>query len=179
MTDITAAAHRAKADAADTEAAASFERSDTDGFVSQWAGGITARLHRALAAIADAGGKAEFPALFDTAGNLVAAKLVNGKYGPVWGILPSDDPRGRFTGWFNPSGAATAAKRQAADARKGYQVGRVLAPAAAKVDAPPGARGVSGATSVFISTYRTDTGFSRDADVVSVAHYPAYPGEDA
>jgi hypothetical protein len=165
----TASQHREAATAADTRAAESFDRCDTDGFVSQWASGITARLERAKADLADAGGLASFPALFDTDGNLVPAKLVDGRYGMVWGLLPGADPSGRFTGWFSPSGAAAAARRQATDARKGYQVGRVLAPAAATIMGS--GTGLAGAASCYVGRYRTDGGYSAGAQIVTTADY--------
>ena len=170
MTD-TAQALRDKADAADQAAADSFDRSDTDGFVSQWASTTQARLYRVQADLAEAGNVHEFPALFTTDGELVAAKRIETRYGYAWGLLPSDDPRGRFTGWFNPSKAQDPAKRQAADARKGYQVGTVLAPAAAKLEGS--GRGLAGALTVHPHIYRTDGGFSREVEIVSTADYTA------
>jgi hypothetical protein len=53
----------------------SFERSDTDGFPSQWASGLTAQWHRLATEIADLGGRHEFPALFDGEGHLAPPKL--------------------------------------------------------------------------------------------------------
>jgi hypothetical protein len=160
----TAAQLRAKAIDADRAAADSFERSDTDGFLSQWASGITARLCRAKADLADADGRAEFPALFDTAGNLVAAKLVETRYGMAWGLLPDDNPSGRFTGWFSPSKAENPQRRKAADAAKGYQVGRVRAPAKAVIAGS--GTGLSGAASAYVAVLRADGGFSRDVEIV-------------
>jgi hypothetical protein len=165
----TAAQYREAAAAHDAEAAASFDRCDTDGYASQAASGLMGSLNRAKAAIAEAGGRAEFPALFTTAGDLVAAKLVETRFGMAWGLLADDDPHGRFTGWFRPSAAATAAKRQATDARKGYQVGRVMAPANA--DFGGGGTGFAGMSSVRVYNFRTVGGFSRDVEVVSPAHY--------
>lgn len=49
----------------------SYERSDTDGFVSQWASGLTAQKHRLQAELAESGGKTEASALFDTNGNII------------------------------------------------------------------------------------------------------------
>jgi len=45
-------AHREKVAECHQWAEESFERSDTDGFLSQWASGITARLHEVRAEIA-------------------------------------------------------------------------------------------------------------------------------
>jgi hypothetical protein len=169
MTTQTPQELRTAAAAADRDAAESFERSDTDGFLSQWASGITARLYRAQAALAEAGGRAAFPALFDTAGNLVPAKLVETRWGMAWGLLPGDDPRGRFTGWFRPSKARSAAVRQANDAARGYQVGRVMAPARAEIMGS--GTGLSGAASASVGVRRTDGGFSRVVTVVTAAGY--------
>ncbi len=70
-----AAEHRAKADAADKRVSESIARSDTDGFLSQWAGGLTAQLERRLAEIAEAGDVATFTGLY-FGDERVAAKLV-------------------------------------------------------------------------------------------------------
>ncbi len=165
----TAQELRAAAAAADASAEESFQRSDTDGVLSQGASALTARLYRAQADLKDAGGRAAFPALFDTAGNLVPAKLVETRYGLAWGLLPSDDPDGRFTGWFNPSRARDAAVRKAHDAAKGYQVGRVMA--AAKAEVVASGTGLSGAASARVAVFRADGGFSRDVTVISAAAY--------
>jgi hypothetical protein len=161
----TASDHRQAAAAADAEVARSFADCDTDGFVSQWAGGLTARVHRANADLLDAGGTREVPALFDTAGNLVAAKLIATRYGMSWGLLASDDPGSRIVGWLNPSQARSEATRKAKDAAKGYRVGSVMAPSKAKIMGS--GTGLSGATSCYVGYYRTDGGFSRDVQIVS------------
>lgn len=156
---------RTEAAAHDAEAAASFDRCDTDGFVSQWANTITASRKRAQADIVADGGRATFPALFDLEGNLVAAKLVSTRYGMSWALLANDDPRSAFVGWVNPSTAATAAKRNAAMMRKGYTEGLVMAPA--KADIVGSGKGLAGAASCYVATIRTDGGFSRDVTIVS------------
>lgn len=161
------AQHLEKAAEAERRRAESWERSDTDGAVSQWASGMTAELERTRAKIAADGGKAEFSALFDTDGNLVPAKRVKTQYGMAWGLLSDpDDPRSSFTGWVSESRAATPEKRAQAMERKGYRVGKVKAPAGAELSAPEGATGLSGASSVYVKVYRRDGGFSRDVEVV-------------
>ena len=162
--NMTAAQHTAAAHQADQEAQDSFDRCDTDGFLSQWASGMTGRLHRAKAEIAEQGGKAEFPALFDLAGNLVAAKLVETRYGMSLGILPDDSPDGSFVSWFSPSRARSDKTARANNARKGYYVGSVMAPANARTAGS--GTGMSGCLSVYVQTYRTDGGFSRDVEIV-------------
>lgn len=74
----TATEHRAKAAAADQRAADSFERSDTDGFLSQWASGLTAQLERLKADLADEGGRTEFAGLYE-GDRRVKAKIVHYK----------------------------------------------------------------------------------------------------
>ncbi len=76
----TASEHRDKAAAADKRAADSFVRSDTDGFVSQWASGLTAQLERRRAEIVDAGDTATFTGLYD-GDRRVLAKLVSYRCG--------------------------------------------------------------------------------------------------
>lgn len=170
MTEYTARELRDRAAKWSAESAASFERCDTDGFLSQWANDITARELRAQAEIVENGGRSEFPALFDLDGNLVAAKLVETRYGYAWALLESDDPRSRIVGWFNASKARTDDKRIAANTRKGYSVGRVLAPAKAEIMAH--GTGLAGAASAYVGVRRTDGGFSRNAEVVeTVSRY--------
>lgn len=163
----TEADYRAEAAAHGEEAHDSFERSDTDGALSQWASGISARLASARADIAARGGKAKFPALFDLDGNLVPAKLVRTQYGTSFGLLSDPtDPSSPFTGWVAPSSAQSDAARRRNMAKKGYYVGTILAPAAATTAAPEGARGLGGALSVYIDVFRTDGGFDANAEVV-------------
>lgn len=111
----------------DREAAESFDRCDTDGALSQWASGITAQKYRLRADVAENGGMWPFPALFDLEGHLVPAREVYGQYGTFWSLL---DPEGNRTGQtFNESQAQNEKIRLRNDARKGYYVGTVLAPA--------------------------------------------------
>lgn len=75
---------REKAAASERAAAESFERVDTDGFVTQWAHGVTADRDRLQAAILEDGGLATFPALFDDEEQYVPAFLNRGRFGPYW-----------------------------------------------------------------------------------------------
>ena len=77
----------------------SFERCDTDGFLSQWAHSITARKKAVQAQIEDNGGQAEFPALFEGP-RRVDARLIHGRYGLVW--ILSDEEEDRFGRKFIP-----------------------------------------------------------------------------
>ncbi|QBI56818.1 hypothetical protein [Streptomonospora litoralis] len=147
------------------EAAASFERCDTDGFLSQWCAQRLGDELELQAAIEEAGGTAVFLAVFDLEGVLVPAKAVDTRYGPAWGLLPDDDPRGRFTGWFRESQARDPATAKATDAKKGFFVGYVRAPARARL------RGSTLVTLQAVAV-RTDGGFSREVEVVCNGHGP-------
>lgn len=160
----TAEEWRAKAAAAENNAAESFERCDTDGFVTQWASGVTASQYRLQAEITENGGW-ELQALFDLDGNLLAAKELETAYGWSWGILENDDPSSRIVKWFNPSKAATPEKRRVNNAKKGIYVGTIKTD---KVKAELGGSGtgLSGALSVRAYVRRTDGGFSRDVEII-------------
>ncbi len=89
----------------------SFERSDTDGALTQWALGINAQKARMEAELESAGNVSEFPVLCDLSGNEVPAKVIAGKYGTCWMLL---DASGKATGQFapyRPARASTLAKR--------------------------------------------------------------------
>lgn len=100
----------------ESDARESFERCDTDGFVSQWASGLNAQRDRCEADIQEAGGVATFGryALEDLDGNRVAAKLIRGKFGPCWALL---DSTGEFTGEF----VGAHPRRASTLERKGYR----------------------------------------------------------
>jgi hypothetical protein len=53
----------------------SFQRSDTDGFLSQWASGINADLSREKANLLKTGGYSQFPVLCDAEGKVLAEKV--------------------------------------------------------------------------------------------------------
>jgi len=102
-------------------AAESFERCDTDGFLSQWASGITAREYRAKADLARSGGKVTTSALFTMTGELVPAKMYETRYGWAWRTV-----EGR---WINESKAQAAEKRRAyLESKYEVRVGAVEVP---------------------------------------------------
>lgn len=117
---------RAEASAHFQQAHDSFERCDTDGFLSQWASNITGQLRQREASLLEAGNVAEFPALFDLDGNWVAAKMIDTRYGLRWALL---DERGKFTGKFLP----VRPKRSSTLRSKGYTEGRAVWPAKAAI----------------------------------------------
>lgn len=103
-----AAQFRAKAAAAAAERNASFERCDTDGFLSQWASGLTDELHSQQANILENGGKSYFSGLYEGS-RRIKAKLIEGKFGQSWLLHESETDliarRGkRFLPRASPSG---------------------------------------------------------------------------
>lgn len=169
MTDILSPeALRARAAASDEAAAASFERCDTDGFLTQWAHSIGARQDRLEASIRERGGMAEFPALFKD-GALVPAVVIETKYGSKWGVFASAaeaNGRGRVVEWV-PLGPKSS--------KKGYTIGLVLRPAKAAIVG--GGRGLSGAASAGVAPVPTDgLRFNPDAEVTAVDRWG--PGGD-
>lgn len=139
------------------EARDSFDRCDTDGFLSQWASGITAEKYRLRADIAENGGMWTFAALFDLEGNLIPAREVHGQYGSFWSLLDGEGNRTDRT--FSESQAQNETVRIRNDAKKGFYVGTVLAPAWVAT------RGQS-ATSVACHIERADGGWNPDVLVI-------------
>jgi hypothetical protein len=145
MSDATATRLRDEAAALDAATAASFDRCDTDGFVTHWANDLNASLKRAKASIIEAGGVATFPALVDAdTGEWVPSKLINGKYGTCWAIL---GPDGKFTGKF----VTAFPKRESTMLRKGFRETEGVWPADARLDGS--GTGLSG--NVWVATFKT------------------------
>jgi hypothetical protein len=144
----TAAAHLAKAAQHDQDAADSFERCDTDGFLSQWGSQQMGALERRQADIAAAGGVWTFSRLqlVTAAGEATDARLVETRYGAKWRLDSTDQ-------WL-----PVQPKRESTLAKHGYRevTETEVAPAKAIHWAPAGARGLSGATSVQVIIFRTD-----------------------
>lgn len=116
-----------------TRSAESFERCDTDGFLSQKANDVTAQVYDIQAAIIDAGGVAIFPSLFDLEGNQVPAIRELNQYDNwSWRLIDPSAPGSRRTiGWFHESNARKPGAARSNDAKKGFYVGRAYAPAEA------------------------------------------------
>jgi hypothetical protein len=103
--------------------------------------------------------KADFPALFDLAGKLVAARLVATRTGSSWIVLKSDNPDSKGVAWFNASNARSPLVARRHDAAHGYYIGSVLALARVAL--------VGYAThSLHVAIVRNDGGFSRHARVL-------------
>ena len=147
---------RATAAAHEAEAAASFERSDTDGFLSQWASGLSAEKARVRADLMERGGNAEFLALFDLDGNHVTARRIEGRFGPQW-YVPGN-PKGTRYLPYHPVRRTTLAKR-------GYVEGFVLRPA--RVELVGSGYGLAGAASVRVAITEADEPYDAPVAVVT------------
>lgn len=151
MTEAAKAADlRAQAAERDRAAAESFERSDTDGFLSQWASGLTAQKLRAEADLVEAGGLVTAEALFDLAGNVASTHLHYGQYGPAWVLDDEHTDANGGRRFVNESRARSGAKRHAAMLAKGYTVG--LVSVRGYVTIAGSGTGLSGAASCYVST---------------------------
>ena len=108
------------------EAQDSFDRCDTDGFLSQWAHGLNSSKCTLQAEIESNNGRASFPALFDLDENLIRAKLIDGRFGNCWALMNEKD---EFIGKF----ISAFPKRVSTMERKGYREGTIDAPAYAAI----------------------------------------------
>ena len=98
----------------------SFERCDTDGYLSQWAATQMGQRYDLLATIAEEGGF-WFMEVADLDGNLLDARYVETRYGWSW---VWDDADGNAV-WFRESNARKGERRKAAHAKKGVMLVRV------------------------------------------------------
>lgn len=101
----TAEEHRAEAAKQYARVDESWQRSDTDGFLSQWAASLTGDLHRRNADIAEAGGKASFVVLLDADGEIVPSRQVDTKYGSRRVTLDANGRFVQFMGWSEKAAA--------------------------------------------------------------------------
>jgi hypothetical protein len=158
--DFAAEAARYEAAASQNiqEASDSFERCDTDGFVSQWASGITADLNREKARICRQEGFDTFIGLY-SGDTRVRAKIVNGRFGSVWLI---DDCDQHLTGGraFVPTG-----KRSTVQRKLGLSERQELAPA--WVCTAGSGTGLAGACSVGVISFRTGCKWGSDAKLAA------------
>jgi len=129
----------------------SFERSDTDGCLTQWAAGITADLRRVQARILRDGGNASFCGLYE-GDRRVAARLITTQFGTSW--LLREDEALRFGRKFIPEGDNSRVQKTL-----GLHEATETAPAAAKTAS--NGTGLSG--NVWIETYRTGCKWGSDA----------------
>lgn len=123
----------------------SYDRCDTDGFLSQWALGSLSQDYSLRAQLAEANGLTEVCALFDLDGELVPSVHGWGEYGEYFAVLDNDE-RGcrRF---FNPSKARNEETARKNNAAKGFYIGRVKTQG--KVKMLGGGKGLSGCASSY------------------------------
>ena len=116
---------RAKARGNHKEAADSFERCDTDGFMSQWASGVMADEYETCAVLAEDGGLTTTRALFFAGTDKVASThFAQGQWGGYW-VLNDEATEAYGKRFLNESKASTGEKQRAAMVKKGFTVGRV------------------------------------------------------
>lgn len=145
--NLTAQEHREAANASRKRQAESFERSDTDGFLSQWASDLTAREHEAWASLLEDDGMIVTQALFDLDGNVASTHSAYGQYGRYWVLNDSAAERygKRF---FSPSNAQNPEREWKNNRAKGFTLG--LISVEGYVDIAANGTGLSGAASAHI-----------------------------
>lgn len=116
----TAEEFRALAKQATEERAASWERSDSDGFLSQWASGVMANRYLDAAQVADDGWKVNRLALFFN-GKLASNDQRDGQYGFYW-ILNDEAAEAYGKRFYSPSKAKRGVR---ADRLRGFTYGTI------------------------------------------------------
>jgi hypothetical protein len=133
---LTADEFRALAKKAHESRIESFERCDTDGFLSQWASQIQEHKYLDWARLAEQDYKDTFETLADADGNLVPCREIETKFGLTYAVYASFEDaqnRGEIIKWVG------LGKRAAKN--KGYQIVVVEAEATVRV-----MKGYSGGT---------------------------------
>jgi hypothetical protein len=135
----------------------SWNRSDTDGFLSQWGSDLSARLSNAKADLLDNDRLAKFSGLFE-GDRRVKAREIRTKFGSSW-LLHEDevdliDRRGKV---FLPWGPRSRIHKEL-----GLSVRTELAPAWACFGGGEG-KGLSGCHNVHVKTFRTGDKWGQDA----------------
>lgn len=153
----TAQDYRVDAAASRKREQESWERSDTDGFLSQWASGISARLSDRKAAILEAGGKAQFLGLYQ-GDRRVKARMIETRFGCSW-LLHDDETelRAKRGKPFLPTG-----KRSRVLRGLGLREAWEMAPAWATIMGS--GTGLSGCASAYVGDFRTGCKWGCDAE---------------
>jgi hypothetical protein len=163
---MSASEHRQAAARAEQSAADSWERSDSDGFLSQWAEGLSAQKHRLAAEIAENGGKWHFKGLFDAQDRRVKARLVyvvdqyrgfGREKKAVWCL---QDAQGKAIAWVNAHKDGPRSKM----AQMGLHEALEEAPAKAVLEGS--GYGLSGRA--WVAAKRLDRGFPEGAVVLEM-----------
>lgn len=110
----------------------SFDRSDTDGALSQWAHSKLSGMYEKYALLAESDSQWEFEALFDLEGNFLTMEKVPSQFyggSDRWLIRRTNT---RPTTYVGTSEAKNGDRRRANDEKKGYRVGAVRCAATVK-----------------------------------------------
>jgi hypothetical protein len=146
---MTATDHREAAKSRYRQEQESWERSDTDGFLSQWASNLTAREHQAWADLLDNGGKTRLRVLMNLDGTVASTHIHHGQWGASWVL--NDAAAARYgKRFFKESEAASAKRRRATHASKGFTLGTVLVDGYVAIQGS--GTGMSGAASCYVAT---------------------------
>lgn len=162
--NMTADDFRAQAARSKQASYESFERCDTDGFLSQWANDIGARLDLEKAEILDAGGVSRFVGLYTIDGERVPAKVVHSKinYQPVTSWLLRADAAAKYGRRYIPYNPRKPGRIQKA---LGLCHRYETAPAWASIMGS--GKGLSGCASAFVGRYRLGDEWGMDATLVA------------
>jgi hypothetical protein len=144
----------------------SFQRCDTDGFVTQYFTQKTGQENARRAEVLRQGGYDLFPALFERTadnkpGRRIRAKLINNQWGSSWAIC---DRNGKFTGKFFPAFKTIPGENGKYSTRSNaWKAGLIeayeYAPARVFMDG----RGTGLSGTCWVASKRTDGGYPVDA----------------
>lgn len=156
MRELTAEDYDRMASNAERKEQESFERSDTDGCVTQWCLSFSAREYRAKAELLRNGNKMTFKGLYEGT-RRVKAKLFTNEWGTSW-VLHDDErvliaKRGKK---FLPTGSKSRILKSL-----GLQEKFEMAPAWVKLDGS--GHGFSSLTTLYLKYFRTGDPWGTDA----------------
>lgn len=110
---LTADEHREAAKALYRRSAESFERCDTDGFLSQWAADSSAARHRTAAEVLDNGGRYCLMGLYDGERRVAAVcRSFETRFGHKTSWILTDEEEARYGRKFIPFGGRSRIQKQ-------------------------------------------------------------------
>jgi len=153
LAEASAAAYKRKEE--------SWERSDTDGFLSQWASGLTGQLEKTREGIARAGGVADFKGLYDGDRRLRAKQVTfadrHAGYGTKTMWLLDEPETEKYGRKWIPIGDRSRVQKSLSLVERWE-----LAPAWAKMDG----RGTGLSGSAWVATYRRGDEWGQDSQLM-------------
>jgi hypothetical protein len=148
---------RNEAAAHETARNESFERCDTDGFLSQWAHGLSAELKREQATILENDGKAEFWGLYEGDRRVIAKLVTNTfNYNTVTSWLLDKAEAEKFGRKYIPLGENSRIQK-----KLGLSERKEIQNAGAKMDG----RGTGLSGTAWVATYRIGDQWGREAEL--------------